>query len=67
MYSFSGLIDMREEMREPIDWVFVLGLNEAERMGLDSVATLVSQPVSKLRARVGFLLGVVELFIPPGL
>ena len=66
-YSFLGLIDMREEMREPIDWVFVLGLNEAERMGLGSVVAPVSQSGSKLRAGAGFLLEVVELFIPPGL
>jgi hypothetical protein len=59
---------MREEIRELIDWVFAVGLKEAERRGLGKVVdSLASRPTSTLRAILAFLSGAEELFIDPGL
>jgi hypothetical protein len=67
-YSFFALIEMREEIRELIDWVFAVGLKEAERRGLGKVVdSLASPPTSTLRAILAFLPEEEELFIDPGL
>lgn len=65
-YSILVPADICEEIREPSDCVFALGLKEAERRGLGRAGSVLKS-TSTFKGGVDFLFETEDLLINPGL